>query len=301
MRSFLTSRPLRNTALAAGGSAITFIVWTLLRKDKREATSLSINHFTEATLLQSEQSGGCTKLITLKLPPECTTRQKTGTVWSVYIRDDDIQVERPYTPLEGIDKDGRMTFWVKKYPNGEVARWLHSKFPGDKIGLRGPHTTWDWKDQDAKHIIMISGGTGFTPFYQLLYSHFLKKESQIPHTTKLSLLHSSLNDGELPPQTLRNNLEHWRRESDSLTTRLFVDNMGGSSTAADTVGRINRESIEFELRKSNIPLSKTLFLVCGPEPMINTIAGPRALDRTQGPVGGVLGALGCKSHQVWKL
>lgn len=112
----------------------------------------------------------------------------------------------------------------------------------------------------------ISGGTGFTPFYQLLYNHFQLKGSRIPSGTKLSLLHSSLNEDELPPEILRNSLERWRQESDSLTTRLLVDNVDGGSTAAVTVGRITRESIELELRKSDIPLSNTLFLVCGPEP-----------------------------------
>ena len=35
--------------------------------------------------------------------------------------------------------------------------------------------------------------------------------------------------------------------------------------------------------------------------MINAIAGPYGRNFSQGPVGGVLGRLGCRSDQVWKL
>ncbi|KAF7313588.1 NADH-cytochrome B5 reductase [Mycena chlorophos] len=76
----------------------------------------------------------------LKVPPFATP------IWSVYIKDDDIQVERAYTPLRGIDDEGRMEFWVKRYPRGEVGRWLHSKHVGDTVEFRGPLTTWAWKD-----------------------------------------------------------------------------------------------------------------------------------------------------------
>ena len=79
-------------------------------------------------------------------------------VWSIFIKDDDIQVERPYTPLEGIDEDGKMSFWIKKYEKGEVARWLHTKRPGDHVEIRGPVQTWLWQWQEElwDEIIMVS-------------------------------------------------------------------------------------------------------------------------------------------------
>jgi len=76
-------------------------------------------------------------------------------IWSVYIKDDDIQVERPYTPLEGLDEDGCMKFWVKKYEKGEVGRWLHSKNVGDTIEIRAPLKTWNWKDDPWDDVVMV--------------------------------------------------------------------------------------------------------------------------------------------------
>ena len=76
-------------------------------------------------------------------------------IWSVYIKDDDIQVERAFTPLEGIDSDGRMKFWIKKYDHSEVGRWLHSKMSGDAIEIRGPVKTWAWQENKWDDVIMV--------------------------------------------------------------------------------------------------------------------------------------------------
>jgi cytochrome-b5 reductase len=83
-------------------------------------------------------------------------------IWSVFIKDDDIQVERPYTPLEGIDEHGRMLFWIKKYPKGEVGRWLHSKKVGDQVEFRGPLSTWPWNEDAWDEIVMVNFSFLFT-------------------------------------------------------------------------------------------------------------------------------------------
>ena len=76
-------------------------------------------------------------------------------IWSIYIKDDDIQVERPFTPLEVIDAHGRMKLWVKKYEKGEVGRWLHSKKVGDTIEIRGPLRTWSWQEEKWDEVITV--------------------------------------------------------------------------------------------------------------------------------------------------
>jgi len=46
-------------------------------------------------------------------------------------------------------------FWIKKYPRGEVARWLHSKTVGEEVEIRGPLQTWSWKDMNWDHVVMV--------------------------------------------------------------------------------------------------------------------------------------------------
>lgn len=86
-------------------------------------------------------------------------------IWSVEVKQPDIMVTRSYTPLplyfmksehtrsgekepllrvidndvEDYDKGGVMSFYIKRYNNGEVSRYLSNRKIGDEIELRGPH------------------------------------------------------------------------------------------------------------------------------------------------------------------
>ena len=164
------TRSLRTPFLlgAVAGGVFGYFFWP---SESRHAptlahTALSPSHFTPVTVAASEPcSDGASRLISLTVPKEVLPppSSKDGSnvfspVWSIFIKDDDIQVERPYTPLEGIDEDGKMSFWIKKYEKGEVARWLHTKRPGDRVEIRGPVQTWLWQWQEElwDEIIMVS-------------------------------------------------------------------------------------------------------------------------------------------------
>jgi cytochrome-b5 reductase len=88
-------------------------------------------------------------VLTLSIPPDSYSPDENASsfepIWSIFVKDDDIQVERPYTPLFGIDETGTIKLWVKKYSRGEVGRWLHSKKVGDTIEIRGPLKTFPYQ------------------------------------------------------------------------------------------------------------------------------------------------------------
>lgn len=114
---------------------------------------LAGSHFTRSTVVSTEVCDAQTRLITLAVPPKLVSPALP--IWSVFIKDDDIQVERPYTPLEGIDDNGHMKFWIKRYPKGEVGRWLHTKRVGEQVELRGPLQTWLWDADEWDDVIMV--------------------------------------------------------------------------------------------------------------------------------------------------
>ncbi|KAH9951675.1 ferredoxin reductase-like protein [Amylocystis lapponica] len=296
----------------------------------RPNASLSPAHFTPVTLAASEP---CTdpdaRLITLVVPAQAVPARNESLfapVWSIFVKDDDIQVERPYTPLEGIDSEGRMKFWIKRYPKGEVARWLHSKNVGDKIEIRGPLKTWPWQEGVWDEVVMISGGTGITPFYQLLHHSVLQGPSS-PARTRFTLLHSSHTPDELPPPAmLEPLLAAAEGHPERLKLALHVDSLNGPMPpclrASDLqVGRIGKAAIEHALgsddgsgrwwqylrrkamhrQEPDSPNRKVLFLICGPQPMIDAIAGPFGRNYSQGAVGGILGGMGYDTDQVYKL
>ncbi|KAG0705428.1 hypothetical protein DFH29DRAFT_277182 [Suillus ampliporus] len=321
------SRSIRRatTTLLLGGTSAALAAYFLLPDISRGAPTcdnipLSPSHFTPAKIVSSTYASSGTKMLTVAIPPELLPKESDlfAPIWSVFIKDDDIQVERPYTPLDGVDEDGNMRFWIKKYHHGEVSRWLHSKKVGETIEIRGPLKTWSWNDNAWDEIILISGGTGITPFYQLLRTVFSGNSS---FHGRITLLHSSRIPSELPPpEVLDPLLKLAQHNPERFKLKLFVDSLSETNgkSCIDLEmhkGRIGKDSIRRALystsclpwwrglfsRDSEDSDRKILFLVCGPEQMVEAIAGPYGRNYSQGPIGGVLRTLGYKSHQVWKL
>ncbi|KAH8118356.1 ferredoxin reductase-like C-terminal NADP-linked domain-containing protein [Phellopilus nigrolimitatus] len=296
-----SSSPIKWYALV-GLSTSALYLWFLNASASRKMSlrPLSHDYFIPATLISTEKTNENTKLLRLSLSHEVASKTiKPQSIWSVYVKDSDIQVERPYTPLEGISASGEMVFWIKKYPHGEVGRWLHSKLPGEKIELRGPEQTWIWENGTWDNIVMIAGGTGIAPFYQLLHSQFAQN-SKVGSSTKFTLLHSYRSPSELPPDCILKSLSSWAEENPrQLEIRTFVDNLDGSIHKNGlAMGRISKSDITSVLKAMH---GKTVVLVCGPEPMLNALAGPKGRDHSQGHVGGILGQLNDNSFAVWKL
>ena len=153
-RSSLRSPLQRRLAGVTAAATLTFGVYLAWPGPSRHAPTstslpLAFSHFTPATIESSEDAGPSTKLITLIVPPKLlpSANDHLGPIHSIYVKDDDIQVERPYTPLFGIESSGRIRLWVKRYEYGEVGRWLHGKKPGDVIEIRGPAPTWDFRKE----------------------------------------------------------------------------------------------------------------------------------------------------------
>ncbi|KAF8450769.1 hypothetical protein L210DRAFT_3470012 [Boletus edulis BED1] len=291
-----------------------------LFSERPAAPSLSPSRFTPSTLIESVNVSSNTKLLTLSVPPGLipSDRGAFTSTWSIFVKDSDIQVERPYTPLEGIDENGHMKLWVKKYEHGEVSRWLHSRQVGDSIEIRGPVTTWSTLWQNGHWDEVVSGGTGITPFYQLLHSVFRTRNTSF--NACFTLLHASRSFADLPPSSMIQSLtELSQNYPDKFQFHLFTDSVDDTSESHSLNirrGRIGKSVVQDALRLTHstpwwhrlfgssvptIPEKRILVLVCGPEGMVSAIAGPYGRNYSQGKVGGILGELGLQSHQVWKL
>lgn len=99
-------------------------------------------------------------------------------IWSVEIKQPQIMVLRSYTPLplyfmksertrsgekdpvlrvidndaEDYDKGGVMTFYIKRYEDGEVSRYIVNKEVGDEIDVRGPHVEYKFPHHPLKQL-----------------------------------------------------------------------------------------------------------------------------------------------------
>ncbi|KAF8204907.1 hypothetical protein BJ912DRAFT_939688 [Pholiota molesta] len=321
VRLFEPTEPIRGrivrilTAFAAGFSVYFFLDDPNIIDPPLVPTKVSPTQYVPTKLASTEPSGPDTKLLKIVAPPHLRhlKGESDASIWSIYIKDDDIQVERAYTPLNGVDSNGDMLFWIKKYPKGEVGRWLHSKSAGESIEVRGPLSTWPWKDDTWDEVVMISGGTGITPFVQLFNNVISKSPST--SFTRFTLLHSSRNPAELPPPTiLEPMIAFASRNPDKFKLHIFVDELDSSEAPVPiekiNVGRITESSLKRCLHKSEEqPKScksspkeevkpRTMFLVCGPEPRY---CGPFGRNLSQGAVAGILGNMGYRSNEVYKL
>ena len=120
---------------------------------------LSTSYFIPVTISGNSQVGPDLAILTLSVPPGSRLSDESDTsldpIWSLFIKDDDIQVERPYTPLFGIDEEGVIKLWVKRYSRGEVGRWLHFKQVGDTIEIRGPLKTFPFHEGKWDEVVMV--------------------------------------------------------------------------------------------------------------------------------------------------
>jgi NADPH-dependent ferric siderophore reductase len=121
--------------------------------------AVSPSYFIPVTVSENSQAGPDLAVLTLSIPSDSLPSDKLTSsldpIWSIFIKDDDIQVERPYTPLFGIDEEGVIKLWVKRYPRGEVGRWLHSKQAGDTIEIRGPLKTFPFHQGKWDEVVMV--------------------------------------------------------------------------------------------------------------------------------------------------
>ena len=283
---------------------------------------MSPNHFIPATVSDVSQTGPDLAVLTLTLPRDAHSADRDASsfepIWSIFVKDDDIQVERPYTPLYGFDEKGDIKLWVKRYPRGEVGKWLHSKHPGDTIEIRGPLKTFPFCQEKWDEIVMvcylarlapstahslkISGGTGFSPFHQLLFRRLLPlRDNPVHDGTRFTLLHASRSPAELPPlPILQPLIDFAGAHPDQLRVRLFVDSdslarVPESIARSLQAGRIDKRSISHALgindtrwswtswinsiwtkggSREDIRKKNILVLVCGPEPYVSLTLFP---------------------------
>ncbi|KDN36047.1 ferredoxin reductase-like protein [Tilletiaria anomala UBC 951] len=270
--------------------------------------------------LQSEVGDSHHRHLELALGPESTpllpeqTRDDGLEIFSIYIKQPDIQIERAYTPLyapRDATSSGKIDLLVKKYENGEMGKYIHSRLIGQPLEARGWLKTWDagWHPYEIDHIYFLVAGTGITPAYQLINSVLSNRPSS---STRFTLFYSAPQPASF---LLLPELEQLREANpDRLRVELWAED--ASSLKAHRLGvwpTIARELRGMVVREGRIALPDlrkrlcrtepgSVVLVCGPDGFVSAIAGPLSRDgQSQGPLQGYLADLGSSPYQVHKL
>ncbi|MCJ1247843.1 mitochondrial peripheral inner membrane protein [Trapelia coarctata] len=101
-------------------------------------------------------------------------------VWSVEVKQPQLQIARAYTPLpplqgrKGGRNDSALRFLIRHDPKGEVSSYIHKLPLGSRVELRGPQIEYQLP-MDVDEVVFIAGGTGIAPALQVAHALYETK------------------------------------------------------------------------------------------------------------------------------
>lgn len=206
-------------AAATLGTAVVWIYGTT--KVESSISPFDPETFAPFTLVSREAASPTSSVFTLKptFSGECSKiyldAWKKG-VWSVQVKQPQLQIARSYTPLPPIqvaEESGNLRLLIRLEPQGEVSTYLHNLRLGATVELRGPHIEYSVPD-DIDEVLFIAGGTGVAPALQVAYNLFENRQS-IRSTPRLRILWANRQRGDSlggksdTPLTFSKNPRHW--------------------------------------------------------------------------------------------
>ncbi|KAI4126338.1 MAG: hypothetical protein LQ347_005015 [Umbilicaria vellea] len=180
------------------GSAV---IYKLLTEPVSDSP-LNPQTFAPYTLVSREQVSSTGSIFTLRpsrssaLTDRAETYQyawKNG-IWSVEVRQPQLQIARAYTPLppsqlvaKSAEDDGTgLRFFIRRDPKGEVSGYLHKLPEGATIDLRGPHLEYKIPN-DVGEVLFLAGGTGIAPALQAAHTLLSHRPSSATGSPKIRI------------------------------------------------------------------------------------------------------------------
>ncbi|KAK6510689.1 mitochondrial Homoaconitase [Arthrobotrys conoides] len=241
-------------------------------------------------------------------PPSFWSIINSEGLWSVQIKQPQLQIQREYTPLPETllsinehgkrdrNLDNKITIFVRAVDGGEVSPYLLSRKPGDVVEVRGPVITYTFKpegiiqeDGDIRNVVFIAGGTGVSPAIQLT-AHLLSQYTNDGMKRRMKILFASRTATEkiLPQiqelETLRDgkggvqvDVEYFYDDKDTFISKPDIE----AAVAGLEMGGAGKNG-------------RDVIMVSGPEGFVNHYAGKKGWKdglETQGVLGGVVGEI----------
>ncbi|KAI9248843.1 hypothetical protein BDA99DRAFT_548840 [Phascolomyces articulosus] len=199
---------------------------------------------------------------------------------------------RPYTPTSADDAKGYVDFIVKEYPEGKMSKHIANLKVGDTLEMKGPIPKYNWEQGKVDNVAMIAGGTGITPMLQVIRKVFDKKSND--ENTKITLIFANQTEEDI---LLKEELDGYAKQYPERFQVIYALDRPPKEWSG-LQGFVSAEAI-----KKYLPGPETESLkvfICGPDPMLTSISGPKAKDKSQGELGGILKELGYPQDKVYK-
>ncbi|BEJ13484.1 hypothetical protein CspHIS471_0306580 [Cutaneotrichosporon sp. HIS471] len=190
-------------------------------------------------------------------------------------------VMRSYTPTTLDNDKGYFELVVKTYPQGNISKYLAGLKIGDSVQVRGPKGKFNYSKDLSPHLLMIAGGTGLTPMFQIIKSSIADPSDK----TEMALVYANVEENDI---LLRDELNNLIATSNGRLKVYHVLNkvpdiwQGGQ-------GFITKEIIKNHMHHGGVA-SGSKILLCGPPPMMTAMKGhlkeigypsPRAVSKLE--------------------
>ncbi|KAI9637192.1 putative NADH-cytochrome b5 reductase 1 [Dioszegia hungarica] len=267
--------------------AVVFLVQNANQKPQRVLDPVEWRSF---KLIAKDHLSHNTALYKFGLPrPTDTLGLPIGQHISVMAELDGKQVMRSYTPTTLEEDKGHFDLVVKTYEKGNISRYLSLLTIGQEVKIKGPKGKFHYSANMVPHLLMIAGGTGITPMYQIIKSSIKDPKDN----TQLSLIYANVNEDDI---LLRQQLEVLQdRSKGRFKLYMVLNNPPAGWTGGS--GFVTREMVEKHMPSGGVGSAEHgkggKVLLCGPPPMLNAmkthLAGigypaPRALSKLEDQV-----------------
>ncbi|KAI1173493.1 hypothetical protein F4777DRAFT_557519 [Nemania sp. FL0916] len=190
---------------------------------------------------------------------------------------------RPYTPISRSDEAGIVELLVKKYPGGKQSTHLHSLKPGDSLRFVTPIPGYKWIPNQYTEIILIAGGAGITPMYQLIQGilHNPKDKTRITLVFGVNTIADVL---------LKSEFEDFERRFPNRFKAIYtVSQLPPGSPHNE--GHVTKELLS-KVMTTTPEAAKVKVFVCGPPGLETALLGNRKKS-------GILKELGYTKEQIY--
>ncbi|KAI1135111.1 hypothetical protein F5Y05DRAFT_421576 [Hypoxylon sp. FL0543] len=206
--------------------------------DEAKAAVINKTSFTPFTITAKEQVSPTAFVLTIQ-PGEALRSRSAAPLeqarrhglWSVEVKQPQLQIARHYTPLPATTDDGdddgsedaALRLLIRKLDGGELSTYLSKLRVGEQVWLRGPHLGFDVARRlgAAANVVFLAGGTGIAPALQVARRLLEPHDGQAPEKPRVSILWANRRAadalGRQPPQISSGGKSSWlsSRRSDA--------------------------------------------------------------------------------------
>jgi cytochrome-b5 reductase len=280
--------------------------------------------FTPFTIIARETVSSTAFILTLRPSAYITEPRRNSSdpyetqweqgIWSVEIKQPQLQIARSYTPLPPDEntKHGDLRFLIRKEKGGEVSNYLAGLAPRGTVELRGPHLGIELPDK-VHEVLFLAGGTGIAPALQMIDT-LLQRRTENIQAPKIHIVWSNRRREDCAgsviqkkPVSMMPVVQELQALQQKYPDHLRVDYLvdeEGTILDQKKVASWTKNISEVKSMALTTRIDSKLLLVSGPEGFVNFVAGPKIWDNgkeTQGEIGGLVGKLGLRDWKVWKL